>query len=127
MNHKYRKKPVIIEAYQFTQDASQFTARWPEWLLEAWHKDPELEGSVFVQRDGRLVITTLEGKHIVSWDDYIIQGVKGEIYACKPDIFKATYEEVLNIPSEEYDIGVDLAEEEEVDIGDINPENRVVL
>jgi hypothetical protein len=36
----------------------------------------------------------LEGKHLVGWGDYIIQGVKGELYPCKPDIFEMTYEEV---------------------------------
>jgi len=42
--------------------------------------------------DGTLSIGTLEGQHLVSWGDWIIQGVKGELYPCKPDIFDATYE-----------------------------------
>lgn len=41
-----------------------------------------------------LEIVTLEGKHLVSWGDWIIRGVKGELYPCKPDIFAATYEKV---------------------------------
>jgi len=39
-------------------------------------------------------VVTLEGNHRVTWGDYIIQGVQGELYPCKPDIFEATYEKV---------------------------------
>lgn len=43
-------------------------------------------------------IVTLEGNHLVTWDDYIIRGVQGELYPCKPDIFEATYEPVEETP-----------------------------
>lgn len=45
-------------------------------------------------RDGRMIISTLEGLHWVDLDDWVIRGIKGEFYPCKPDIFEATYEAV---------------------------------
>lgn len=41
---------------------------------------------------GGLIIKTLEGEHLASWEDYVIKGIKGEFYPCKPDIFKLTYD-----------------------------------
>ena len=77
---KYRKKPVIIEAVQYT--GPNFDE------IEAFVKgDAEF-------RDGKLLIATLEGPLNASPQDWIIKGVKGEFYPCKPDIFAATYEEV---------------------------------
>ena len=97
---KYRKKPVVIEAFQMTEERRGDNRDWPWWLNYAWCKDYPQEGAVWPEKyphsDGadRLCIGTLEGVQVVSWDDYIIRGVKGEIYACKPDIFEATYEPV---------------------------------
>ena len=75
---KYRKKPVIIEAEQF----------WVN-TLDGW--------PLGVYKDSNsptgYAIGTLEGFHEVTEGDYIITGVKGERYPCKPDIFKKTYEE----------------------------------
>lgn len=98
---KYRKKPVVIEAFQMTRARRQANLEWPEWLNKAWNKHLTDPGAVFPKdypsSDGtdELVIFTLEGIHLVSFDDYIIQGVNGELYPCKPDIFKLTYEEVV--------------------------------
>ena len=78
---EYRKKPIIINA-------------------EQWFPDKPVEGVVFpaFQQDKQFAncggINTLEGKHIVSPGDWIITGIKGEKYPCKPDIFEATYEKV---------------------------------
>lgn len=97
---KFRKKPVVIEAFQMTRAARDSNEHWPQWLHEAWQKDHSEAGSVFPKEfpdsDGtdELMIVTLEGLHLVSFDDWIIQGVKGELYPCKPDIFEATYEAV---------------------------------
>ena len=96
----YRKKPIVIEAFQMTQEARACSEPWPNWLQEAWNKRPSEQGSLYPQdfpkSDGKdqLMINTLEGAHLVSWDDFIIQGVHGEIYPCKPDIFEATYDRV---------------------------------
>lgn len=69
---KFRKKPVVIEATQ-------------------WFKDGD-HPMVFINDDGTHEIWTLEGNHQVTPGDWIITGVKGEHYPCKPDIFEMTYE-----------------------------------
>lgn len=71
---------------------------WPTWLDQAWNLEHGEVGCVqcidFPNSDGtdKLEIVTLEGVMLVEWGDYIIRGVKGELYPCKPDIFEATYE-----------------------------------
>lgn len=93
---KYRKKPVVIEAFQMTEERRWNNVDWPNWLHEAWNRRDFSEGALSVDPDDdtntKLVIGTLEGVLRVNFDDWIIKGVKGEIYACKPDIFEATYE-----------------------------------
>ena len=102
VNTKFRKKPVIIDAFQFTRERRLDNTDWPEWLNEAWNRSPVEVNAVFPKThpfsDGtdELCIFTLEGIHTVSFNDWIIRGVKGELYACKPDIFKITYEELTN-------------------------------
>ena len=85
---QYRKKPVVIEAYQFD---NRITNQPPRWLLDAVDN-----GIVTVQEKPYLSITvkTLEGDMKAQEGDWIIRGVKGELYPCKPDIFEATYEAV---------------------------------
>ena len=96
---KYRKKPVVVEAFQMTEERRRDNSEWPDWLNQAWNKDICEEGAIwpynYPNSNGtdKLFIRTLEGSHLVSWGDYITRGVKGELYACKPDIFKMTYEE----------------------------------
>ena len=95
---KFRKKPVVIEAFQMTKARRWSNVDWPEWLHEAWNKEPS-EGAVWIDPDNnpngdRLVCGTLEGVHWINWDDWVIKGIKGELYPCKPDIFDATYEPV---------------------------------
>lgn len=86
---KYRKKPVVVEAYEFWNRVGPDNR--PAWLLEAvdsgvvtFHQKPN--GLSY------LTIKTLEGDMRAEFGDWIIQGVKGELYPCKPDIFAATYE-----------------------------------
>lgn len=99
MSNLYRKKPVAIEAFQMTKERRMDNTDWPEWLHQAWNENRDECGSL--QRvdmtaalPDHLEIITLEGKHRVSWGDWIIRGVAGELYPCKPDIFAATYEPV---------------------------------
>lgn len=102
MNYKFRKKPVEIEAFQMTKKRRIDNRDWPEWLNKAWNKDRGAEGSVFPTKkgdgdcDGTVSIRTLEGEMLVNFDDYIIRGIHGELYPCKPDIFEATYESWSN-------------------------------
>lgn len=81
-------------------------SEWPEWLHLAWNKKCDEVGAlqrvdINAPLPDLLEIVTLEGKHLVSWGDWIIRGVKGELYPCKPDIFAATYEKVPG----EYEMG----------------------
>ncbi len=89
--YKYRKKPVEIEAFQITDALTLQDA--PRWFWDAVERDEirilEMDGGY----DG-CEIQTLEGKMTAKKDDYIIRGVNGEIYPCKPDIFKKTYEKI---------------------------------
>lgn len=101
-NNQFRKRPVVIEAVQFNgfenedQDtpAPMFDGSFhgPDWIVDGLAKAEGEEGAIF--SDGTdLIIVTLEGDHIARPGDWIIKGVQGEIYPCKPDIFAATYDE----------------------------------
>lgn len=99
MSTKFRKKPVAIEAFQMTKEARMDNSNWPDWLHAAWNKPCGLVGALqrvdpFAPMPDLLEIVTLEGKHLVSWNDWIIRGVNEELYPCKPDIFEKTYEPV---------------------------------
>lgn len=86
---KYRKKPVVIEAFKYDGDFMYQTGEHyvPDWAVS------NLEvGVLSFEGQGDLFVNTLEGKMLVSVGDYIIRGVQGEIYPCKPDIFELTYE-----------------------------------
>ena len=78
---QYRKKPVVIEAIQLTENNIDSLIEFCGSKI----KSHPLTG---------VVIETLEGNMLASKGDYIIKGVKGEFYPCKPDIFEATYEAV---------------------------------
>lgn len=79
----WRKKPVVIEAWKF--DPSRPVHEVPGWLSL---------NAVRTNAIGKMIlpINTLEGTMVAAEGDWIIRGVKGEIYPCKPDIFEATYE-----------------------------------
>lgn len=83
---RYRKKPVVIEAHQW--NPSERPTSLPDWLWNVIGMTPEL----FNENTGELSIRTLEGTMTARPGDWIIKGVKGEFYPCKPDIFEATYE-----------------------------------
>ena len=95
---KYKKKPVVIEAFQMTKERRVDNSEWPNWLNRAWQLERETIGSVYPivpnTGDGLLGVGTLEAQQLISWNDWIIQGIKGELYPCKPDIFEVTYEPV---------------------------------
>lgn len=81
---KYIKKPVEVEAFQVTVDylREHIDKQWQEIEPKIWHQNTYL------------VIHTLEGEMRADIGDWIITGVKGEKYPCKPDIFEMTYEPV---------------------------------
>lgn len=117
---KFRKKPVVIDATQWFQNGDhpldysrahqglengelrEFSAEerkangW-EGDIVRYYRTPEMDGQKPCQHCGKIMhvhgwVDTLEGGHIVCPGDWIITGVKGEHYPCKPDIFAATYE-----------------------------------
>lgn len=91
---RYRKKPVVIEAFQMTKERRWDNSEWPVWLNMAWNTDQGEVGSVYCVGGGEgLFITTLNGPVAIEPGEWICSGVKGELYPCKPDIFEATYEE----------------------------------
>lgn len=98
LNYSFCKKPVVIEAFQMTMERRKDNSDWPIWLDKAWQLDRGTPGSVYPTEvgtgDGTVSIGTLEGEMLVCFDDWIIRGVKGELYPCKPDIFEATYSPV---------------------------------
>lgn len=81
---KYRKKPVVIEAVRFMIDDT----------LPDWFMDRVTSNMIITHSDGTCDIKTLEGTMRADYGDYIILGIKSEVYPCKPDIFANTYEEV---------------------------------
>lgn len=91
---KYRKKPVVVDVIKFDAE---------EWIYkrkEAYPMVEAVESITGITKHGtyvryQAVIRTLEGDMLLSHGDYIIKGVQGEFYPCKPDIFEATYEMVL--------------------------------
>ena len=100
---KFRKKPVEVDAIQWDGSRASIE-RACQWVNSF---DPtgdpvltfEFYGSDDV--DGFPLIETLEGDMAVSPDDWIIRGVKGEFYPCKPDIFAATYDAVVTPPQQD--------------------------
>ncbi len=84
---KFRKKPVVIEAINYQSELGN--NRIMNWLSQ---QGANVTDWLFF--DGEITIPTLEGKIKTSDGDWIIKGVKGEFYPCKPDIFEATYESV---------------------------------
>ena len=87
MSHQYRKKPVVIEAFQLHPNDDATRAPAPPWLLDAI-----MSGAILMKDEGGAQIKTLEGTMTGDVGDWIIRGVKGEMYPCKPDIFAATYD-----------------------------------
>lgn len=87
---KYRKKPVVIEAIQWTGNTTEIKEFCGN------NCSYNVEDSVWKVGKGipreELIIHTLEGDMKASRNDYIIKGINGELYPCKPDIFEKTYE-----------------------------------
>lgn len=91
---KFRKKPVVIEAMQLPP-VYDIDGRlvFDDWIVKAQgYRKCRYVGD-------KMKIPTLEGEMIANPRDWIIRGVKGEIYPCKPDIFAATYEPVTDTPA----------------------------
>lgn len=92
MSRDYVKKQIVIEAFRFYVDPM------PDWFMDKVSTNEAILGNCGYSRYGideaYCEISTLEGTIIANGGDYIIKGVRGEIYPCKSDIFEETYEEV---------------------------------
>lgn len=84
----YRKKPVVVQAFQMTKDSDQTTA-FPDWLFGAI-----MQGAISESTDGHFLVQTMEGTMMGKPGDYVIRGIRGEFYPCDKEIFDATYEKV---------------------------------
>lgn len=97
----YRKKPVTVRAVLLTDSASSIK-KCLEFMNQKVDLKLDYASDAFERycrlcnRNGGLSIDTLEGTMLASFGDYIIKGVDGEYYPCKPDIFRRAYEEVLD-------------------------------
>lgn len=87
---KYRKKPVIIEAIQFEDNSDRIVE------IHEFMGGDTIRVNYEDKDNPYLKIETLEGTMKASVGDYIIKGVNGEFYPCKPDIFEKTYERVID-------------------------------
>jgi hypothetical protein len=86
MIQKFRKKPVVIEALQFTRD------NWEEIKAFTNNTAHHLVIERRINGIATCIIPTLEGQHTATEGDWIIKGIKGEFYPCKNDVFEKTYE-----------------------------------
>lgn len=93
---KFRKKPVVIEAFRVPALNDETTQATPHWFVQAM-----IDGRLVARDDGSILVKTLEdgkageAKHVADVGDWVIKGVKGELYPCKPDVFILTYDEVV--------------------------------
>ena len=118
---KYRKKPVEIEAMLFDIASAMDVAAWVNQHLDPTESIDMAAGRWAIDPgDGALLIGTLEGVMRATPGDYIIRGVQGEFYPCKPDIFAETYDPVIPTPQ------LSEHEQAEVDRFGIHDEDRAV-
>ena len=105
---KYRKKPVVIEAIQFTGENNKNVVDVYNFIenanaesqseIKCYGKNFEMDFSNGTCAVGDIIIKTLEGSMRAKHGDYIIKGVNGEFYPCKPGIFEKTYEKAEELP-----------------------------
>ena len=88
---KYRKKPVVIDAVQLTTANYQAVSN----IIAAAGYNVRHAPKPFLRAVPGIVIETLEGDMTADFGDFIIKGVQGEFYPCKPEIFEKTYEKVV--------------------------------
>lgn len=92
---KFRKKPVVIEAVQLSLGTKEKSAPIPPELNDfLFQSEAVADQWRWAEGGDAIIVTTLEGEMIARNGDWLIKGVKGELYPCKPDIFEATYEPV---------------------------------
>ena len=88
---RYVTRSVVVEAFQMTWFRKMHPSTWPEWLRNS--------DDVTSRGPGNVTISTLGGRLRVSANNWVIKGVKGELYLCKPGVFDMTYEPVDDSPA----------------------------
>ena len=92
---KFRKKPLVVEAFQIILDTVESLERFPDWFFQSHSNVDPVNGYVSFSGDMTYIkIGTLEGEMKVSAGDWIIKGTAGELYPCKDSIFQEIYEKV---------------------------------
>lgn len=94
---KFRKKPVVIDAWPVRDLVATAMGRWKELPLSVL---AAYEAGGWVFTDEGIHVPTLEGSMLARLDDWLLRGVAGEFYPCKPDIFAATYEPAAELTEE---------------------------
>lgn len=85
---KVRKKPITVEAWRIPKDSEEDTAEIPKWVIEGM-----MTGKIqLIDEDKKVTIVTLEGPLQANQGDYVMKGVKGELYPCAADIFAMSYD-----------------------------------
>lgn len=96
---KYRRKPVVVDAFQMTERNRWNRKTWPQWLEEAWQMDHRKIGAFWSLNNAYdFFIRTLKGAERITYNDWITCGTKSELNLCKPDIFEEIYEVVEEQP-----------------------------
>ena len=95
---KYRKKPVVFEAFQMTPEniESLDFAGWPKWLLTAHDNRSLVYNGRCDDPESTISILTSGGPVFVNRNDWIIKGMEGGLYSCNPDLFEVLYEPILS-------------------------------
>jgi hypothetical protein len=107
---KYVKKRIPVDAWRFSLENFADTSSCPDWVKEAIRKHIRFEGSISIPGDeiSDFMVHTIEGPMRFNSGDWIIKGIKGELYPCRNDIFRESYElwpENETRPSEETKAG----------------------
>ena len=94
---QFRKKPIVVEAFQMTQVNRRNMDAWPTWLYRAWNSQNGAIGSL--QEDpadptGQLQLVTAEGTLTVLWGDWLIQDADRELSICKDAVFTSTHDAI---------------------------------
>lgn len=101
---QFRRKPVVVEAFQLTRERRADNSEWPDWLNIAWQGGPGVGAwaSEYPNSDGtdHIALQTSHGVQIVEWDDWIIHS-GGELYACRPSRFAELYEDAATLSAED--------------------------
>ncbi len=95
---KFRKREIVIEAFQMTLARRHSNSEWPQWLHDAWNAPTDCQGTLQIATSDpellRLVLCTDEGPKLVEWNDWIIWDAHGELHLLAPDRFEQLYEPV---------------------------------